>query len=105
MKSRVTRIGWVLMALIAAGVVVFFLASRVIAAVGAAVALLALMFIVADQLPAGLGGGWMVGKGRRGMSSGRSRREPEYIARTVEPSEQVWAREQERMREKGQDQT
>ena len=49
----------------------FFVASRTIAAVGGAVALLAMMFIVADQLPAGVGGGWVVGKGRRGKSADR----------------------------------
>jgi hypothetical protein len=62
-KVRVTPVGAVV--LVVGGVVVFFVASRTAASVGGLVALSAGAFVAADQLPAGLGGGWVIGKGRR----------------------------------------
>lgn len=99
MTGRVTPVGAVVLIVFAGGVVVFFVASRTPALVGGLVALLAVAFVAADQLPAGVGGGWVIGKGRR---PGRevSTSEPEYIERAQTPSDDLWREEQRRYREK-----
>ena len=98
MKARLTPIGAVVITVFAAGVLVFYLASGKAAAVGERVALLAILFTVADQLPAGIGGGWVLGKGRRSRS--QSAPQPDYIERADTPSEDAWRREQQRYADK-----
>lgn len=97
-----TRLGVVLAVLFLAGAACFFVASGKVAAIGGIVALLAVAFVVADQLPAGVGGGWVVGKGRR-WKADRTMPEPEYIQRAGTPSEDLWRREQERYGEKNRE--
>lgn len=99
MRNRVTRAGLALAVVCVAGAVVFFVGSGKVAWVGGLVALLAAAFAVADQLPVGVGGGWMVGKGQRWKTE-RAAPEPEYIAAADEPSDEEWRREQQRYEEK-----
>jgi hypothetical protein len=77
-------------------------ASGRVAAIGGIVALLAVAFVIADQLPAGIGGGWVAGKGRR-WRTGRVMPEPDYIQSAGMPSEDLWNREQERYGEKNRE--
>jgi hypothetical protein len=88
----------VVIAVFGVGIVVFFVASGTAAAAGGLVALLAVAFGVADQLPAGIGGGWVIGKGRRTRSQAVS--QPDYIERAETPTEDAWRREQEHYAEK-----
>lgn len=99
MKVRLTPLGAVLILVFAAGVLVFFVGSGATAAIGGLVALVAIAFVVADQLPAGLGGGFVLGKGRR-PSRDRPAPEPEYIERAATPPDAAWQREQKLYDEK-----
>lgn len=96
---RLTGVGAAVLVLFLAGAVLFFVASRTVALVGGLVALLAVAFVAADQLPAGLGGGWMAGKGRR-LRRDQVAPEPQYIERAETPSDDAWQAEQQRYREK-----
>ena len=74
------------------GLALLFFASGAASAVGLIVAVLAVAFMVADQLPAGLLGGWLA----RGPASGGRTQDagPDYIPETVPPSEGLWHKEQ-----------
>ena len=100
MKARITPIGAVVMLLIAAGSVLAFLGSGTAAKVGIVVAVLAVAFAIADQLPAGVMGGFLV---RRRPARGRgigADPQPKYIERAAAPSEDAWRREQQRYQQK-----
>lgn len=99
MKVHLTPLGAVVIVVFAAGAVLFVVSSGVAAAIGGLVALLAIAFVVADQLPAGLGGNFVIGRNRRPSRDQRAP-EPEYIERAGSPSEAVWRHEQELYDEK-----
>ena len=80
------------------GVVVFFVGSRTPALVGGLVALLAVAFVVADQLPAGVGGGWVIGQGA--VQGVRCLRASPSTSSAQTPSDDLWREEQRRYREK-----
>ncbi|MEA2210400.1 MAG: hypothetical protein QOF83_348 [Solirubrobacteraceae bacterium] len=65
MKLRVTPVGAVVLVLAVVGLALFLFASGTVAGVGLLLMVLAVAFVAADQLPAGLSGGWVLGKGRR----------------------------------------
>jgi hypothetical protein len=96
---RPTRLGLFLVAVFVVGAVVFFVSAGKVAVVGGIVALLAVAFGMADQLPAGVGGGLTLEQGTRWRST-TPVREPEYIEHAEEPSEDAWRREEELYRRK-----
>jgi hypothetical protein len=101
MKARITPLGVLLLLVLATGVVLTFVGSGTTSKIGFVLALAALVFMVADQLPAGLSGGWVVGKGRRPRPPVADP-EPQYIERAATPSAEAWRHEQELYRSKGE---
>jgi hypothetical protein len=57
MKARITPVGPVVLLVLATGVVLTFLSSATTSKIAVVLAVTALVFTVADQLPAGLSGG------------------------------------------------
>ena len=99
MKARVTPLGGLLLLVLATGVVLTLVGSGTTSKIGFVLALGTLIFMVAGQLPAGLTGGWVVGKGRRSRAPVADP-EPQYIERAATPSAEAWRHEQELYREK-----
>jgi hypothetical protein len=99
MKARMTPLGGLLLLVLATGVVLTLVGSGTTSKIGFVLALGAVILMMADQLPAGLTGGWIVGKGRRSRAPVADP-EPQYIERAATPSAEAWRHEQEFYREK-----
>ena len=99
MKARITPVGAVLLLVLATGVVLAVFSSGTASKIGFVLALGSVVFMVADHLPAGLTGGWIVGYGRRSRAPVADP-EPEYIERAGTPSAEAWRHEQELYRNK-----
>ena len=99
MRSWITPVSSIGLGGLLAGLGLLFLGSGTVAKVGFGIALLAVLFLVADILPRGVMGGWGGAPGLR-ASARPAAPEPEYIDHADVPSEQAWAQEQERYRRK-----
>jgi hypothetical protein len=93
-----TPAGWLVAVLVIGGGIVFFVAPGAVAGIGAFVAIMAVLVVIGDRLPAGIGGGWVIGKGRTERQGARDP-QPEYIARTVEPPDELWDKVRDQSRE------
>ena len=100
MRSWITPASSIGLGGLLAGLGLLFLGSGTVAKVGFGIALLAVLFLVADMLPRGVMG-WGGAQGLR-ASAKPAPPEPEYIDHADVPSEQAWAQEQERYRHKGE---
>ena len=98
---RITRIGVVLLVLLAASIVAVFVGSSGVQTAGFAVATLIIVFLVADQLTTRVGWFGLITMGRADTSPiAKGRDEPEYIERADQPSEEAWEREEASYRAK-----
>ena len=98
MKARITPTGAVVLLVLAAGVVLVSVASGTAVKVGWVLVFLTVAFMAADRLPAGLTGGFFVGRGPARRTSVNA--EPEYIERAATPSQHAWRREEQHYRGK-----
>jgi hypothetical protein len=96
---RISPLGLVLLMFLAVGVVLVFAASGTAATVGWIVALVALLLMVGDQLPAGLAGG---SRGIRRSAADDSTPAPDNVDKAAQPSEDAWRREEQLYRERDQ---
>ncbi len=80
------------------GVVLFIAASGTLSKVGAGMVFLAAAVPIADRMPSEMMGGRFMARPSR--TRGGRTPDPQYIATTEAPSEDLWAREQARYRER-----
>lgn len=95
---KLTRFGVTVIVVVVTGGIATFVSSGVVAKIGAAVAVVGILFLVADQLPTGL----MRGAPRpsQRVLPHPSAPEPEYVATTEPASEELWQPEQDRYRQR-----
>lgn len=98
MRGRhLTPVGAIVLIVVPVGLVLVIVGSEGLKIVGALAVLLAVVAVAGGRLADGLRG---TGTGRGRRTRRVTYREPDYIAEAGTPSEDVWAREEARYRER-----
>ena len=98
-RIRLTMVGALGLTGLIVGLLLLFMTTGAASAAGLVMSVLAVAFLVADQLPSGLTGGFVVGA--RAPQRTPPDPEPEYIDKAAVPSDAAWQQEAERYRAEG----